>query len=766
MSLGQGSHGGNTCVNEVFDTPRLTMSMYVSYMCQQEECRRLRQSVRCGLIKPMRVGELEERARGLREAKVKDWREFELLRLSHLRDRASEKGRKKELRECVEKLQLLSTPEEKERLLNVPFDIDADPFMDPDYESDEEDLPADDAPVEMSAPPSAQEKFLPTRFSEKGNSTGSAEKLYNHRDSGIALESHKSIYDTQQKSFAWAQKDSVNTMNGRPTADMQAQGWNSLSDTPSDKNMLAGQSKAGWGDGPRVRDQSTGWNQGSFGRKEMRWTSNSVGNVQSGGWRRSENVQVSPRFPVNQAEVAAERTSGPVFSPMQTPTPALGGAPFVSGANTGTMLLDSEKEKVWCYLDPTRTVQGPFTMEQLRKWEKTNLFPLDLRIWRVTESQDNTVLLSDALAGRFANRGLRGPAHPLPGSIQSHVNGIPVQGLNVNNVSIGQNGNGITSGSAQGILSSPLPQKQRPVVQSFQSSVQGLHAHSFIPGPMQGPNAQGFSSAASVHAPNLHGFPTVPTQGANARNFAPAPTQGPYVNNFSAAPLQGTPIQGPNVTGYPPNVTQGVNILPGQVQTPMVMQGRPQGPNIIIGQMQGPNVHSGQAQTPNVMPGSNFGGSAHSGHPRGPHANQFPMGAAPGAVHTNAPHMGQVVSSSNMDFRNVNLPNRHTNEWQEVGRRSGPDRQFGGPSSNMEAANEGGARVIPTRSPWRQGHSGASRQDNRDAHNRGQFGRSNFKSSEHFQGSDGRFVPKKDLFCKYFSRGQCKKGQACDFRHE
>ncbi|MCO5612268.1 hypothetical protein L7F22_066533 [Adiantum nelumboides] len=35
MSLGQSSHGGNTCVNEVFDTPRLTMSMYVSYMCQQ-----------------------------------------------------------------------------------------------------------------------------------------------------------------------------------------------------------------------------------------------------------------------------------------------------------------------------------------------------------------------------------------------------------------------------------------------------------------------------------------------------------------------------------------------------------------------------------------------------------------------------------------------------------------------------------------------------------------------------------------------------------
>ncbi|KAI5075894.1 hypothetical protein GOP47_0009970 [Adiantum capillus-veneris] len=731
----------------------------------EEECRRLRQSVRCGLIKPMRVGELEERARALREAKVKDWREFELLRLSHLRDRASEKGRKKELRECVEKLQLLSTPEEKERLLNAPFDIDADPFMDPDYESDEEDLPAEDVPVEMNAPQSTQEKFLPTtRFSEKGNS---AEKLYNHRDSGGVLESHKSLHDTQQKTFSWAQKDPGNGVNGRQTADLQTQGWNSLPDMPNDINTLPGQIKAGWGDGGRVRDQATGWNQGSFGRKEVRWTSNSGGNVQNsggGGWRRSENVEMTPRFPVHQADVPAERASGPVFSPIQTPTPAMPVAPLVSGANTGTMVIDSEKEKVWCYLDPTRTVQGPFTMEQLRKWEKTNLFPLDLRIWRVNESQDVAVLLSDVLAGRFASRGLVGPSHLLPGSAQgTHVNGIPVQGLNANNVSIGQNGGGVVpSGSAQGILSGPVPPPQRPVIQSFQSSVQGRHVHTFTPGPMQGPNAQGFSSTASVHAPNIHGFPGVPTQGANVRAFAPPPTQGPYVNNFSAAPLQGTPIQGP---GYPPNVAQGVNVVPGQVQAPMVMQGRPQGPSMTLGQMQGPNVHPGHAQAPNVMHGSHVG-NAPLGHPRGPHTNHFPMGAATGAVHNNAPQMGQVVSS---DFRNATLPNRHMNDWQDTGRRSGSDQQFGGPppSNMMEAAHEGGARVIPTRGSWRQGGPGASRHDNRDAHNRGQFGRSqNFRGSDHFQGSDGRFLPKKDLFCKYYSRGLCKKGQACDFRHE
>lgn len=51
----------------------------------------------------------------------------------------------------MEKLQLLNTPEEKERLLKAPFDIDADPHMDPDYESDEE-VPVDDGQGHLVLP--------------------------------------------------------------------------------------------------------------------------------------------------------------------------------------------------------------------------------------------------------------------------------------------------------------------------------------------------------------------------------------------------------------------------------------------------------------------------------------------------------------------------------------------------------------------------------------------------------------------------------------
>ncbi|KAG9142502.1 hypothetical protein Leryth_017012 [Lithospermum erythrorhizon] len=111
----------------------------------EDECKRLRQSMKCGLINRLTVGDILDKARELQTAKVNDWLETEVVRLSHLRDRASDMGRKKELRECVEKLQLLKTPEERQRRLDAEIpEIHADPKMDPTYESEEDDIDFDE----------------------------------------------------------------------------------------------------------------------------------------------------------------------------------------------------------------------------------------------------------------------------------------------------------------------------------------------------------------------------------------------------------------------------------------------------------------------------------------------------------------------------------------------------------------------------------------------------------------------------------------------
>ncbi|KAL2459058.1 Zinc finger CCCH domain-containing protein 44 [Forsythia ovata] len=62
----------------------------------EDECRRLRQSMRCGLLKQLTVGEIQKKAMALQEVRLNDQLEAEILRLKHLRNRATEKGIKKE----------------------------------------------------------------------------------------------------------------------------------------------------------------------------------------------------------------------------------------------------------------------------------------------------------------------------------------------------------------------------------------------------------------------------------------------------------------------------------------------------------------------------------------------------------------------------------------------------------------------------------------------------------------------------------------------
>lgn len=56
------------------------------------------------------------------------------------------------------------------------------------------------------------------------------------------------------------------------------------------------------------------------------------------------------------------------------------------------------EQPVWHYQDPTGKVHGPFSMSLLCKLKGTEYFSPDLRIWRVDEKQENSILLSDALS--------------------------------------------------------------------------------------------------------------------------------------------------------------------------------------------------------------------------------------------------------------------------------------------------------------------------------------------------------------------------------
>ncbi|GAB2287387.1 hypothetical protein Dimus_021765 [Dionaea muscipula] len=74
---------------------------------------------------------------------------------------------------------------------------------------------------------------------------------------------------------------------------------------------------------------------------------------------------------------------------------------------SGMVVSDNkELEKNWHYQDPSGKIQGPFCMLQLRKWNTNGYFPINLRIWRVDENHDQSILLIDALTQSQSVMGL------------------------------------------------------------------------------------------------------------------------------------------------------------------------------------------------------------------------------------------------------------------------------------------------------------------------------------------------------------------------
>lgn len=317
----------------------------------EEECKRLRQSIKCGLTSRLTVGGILDKATEIQAARVSDWLESEIVRVSHLRDRASEKGRRKELRECVEKLQLLKTPEERWRRLDEVPEVHADPNMDPDHESEEHDSEED----------SKQDPFTKPR--------------------GSVL----SRRGREPISPRGANFSSVDSWSGlRQNSGKNYEVTRNLSNIDfSNKN-----------------DESA-----SMGGIPFEGARGSIGTQQA----TMEKV-MSPIKSVNagQGSLSFARSESFAGAALENPQPSL---PAVVSENA---IKINESEKMWHYKDPAGKVQGPFSIVQLRKWSKNGYFPADLQIWKTTETEDDSILLTDALEGKFQKHLVQLKTNPSP----------------------------------------------------------------------------------------------------------------------------------------------------------------------------------------------------------------------------------------------------------------------------------------------------------------------------------------------------------------
>ncbi|XP_043708182.1 zinc finger CCCH domain-containing protein 19-like isoform X2 [Telopea speciosissima] len=320
-------------------TEKISIDTISNQEFSEDECKRLRQSIKCGFIKRMMVGQVQDKAIALQVVRVNDWLESEKLRLSHLRDRASEKGRRKELRECVEKLQLLNTPEERSRRLQEVPEVHTDPNMDPSHESDEEGENDD----------SRRDNYVRSRDAGFGRigrepiSPGKGGSIYND--------------------YSWSGGRKDSTASWEPS------------------KTVSGKGSLDRGDGSSVPVERTA---------EAAWT--------LGRDVHQPNTFAKPKTQVAMTGSDTSAWTNPAASRSGSSSGLAKESPSSPSLQLSTI---NDTEKMWHYLDPAGKIQGPFSMVQLRKWSTTGYFPADLRIWRTTERRDDSILLTDALNGKF-----------------------------------------------------------------------------------------------------------------------------------------------------------------------------------------------------------------------------------------------------------------------------------------------------------------------------------------------------------------------------
>uniref|UniRef100_A0A0E0JRW2 GYF domain-containing protein n=1 Tax=Oryza punctata TaxID=4537 RepID=A0A0E0JRW2_ORYPU len=85
-------------------------------------------------------------------------------------------------------------------------------------------------------------------------------------------------------------------------------------------------------------------------------------------------------------------------------TVPIGRVPAIAALHTlQAMNPPGEHEYIWNYADPQGKVQGPFTMAHMRKWHRDRFFPPDFRVWRLGQTQNDSILLTEAMGLKFSS---------------------------------------------------------------------------------------------------------------------------------------------------------------------------------------------------------------------------------------------------------------------------------------------------------------------------------------------------------------------------
>ncbi|KDP45960.1 hypothetical protein JCGZ_11863 [Jatropha curcas] len=345
----------------------------------EEECEDLHQRIRDGLLRQPTIVELEEKVQVLHQDVTNHWLVRELALLQKLIDRANEKGWRKELFEYLDRRQLLQTPDEKSRLLREVPKVIAEEI---EAEVTPEDIP-DDA--------------------ENGNH-GSPESTLNGGSKII-------VRDVAAKELpsAWISFSVDSTGNQATFATTKQNNgtdyWLDAQEKQPNEVFCDSNSKM-QPMNAQEHSQDCRLNAQQKQPTDISCDSNcKLQPVNAQEHSRDCQLDAPQKQPTEISCGSNDKTQ-----PMNTQQHSRGGINVQvidlsddddddenEDSNVSEALHYDLASYVWYYTDPQGEVQGPFSINSLKRWNDADYFPPGFKIWMMGQSPREAVLLSDIL---------------------------------------------------------------------------------------------------------------------------------------------------------------------------------------------------------------------------------------------------------------------------------------------------------------------------------------------------------------------------------
>ncbi|XP_052144413.1 zinc finger CCCH domain-containing protein 44-like isoform X1 [Oryza glaberrima] len=441
------------CVSNLWDD--IKISMLSEEDIEEDECNDLLLLAKKGLFKRPTVADLEEKAASIHVDIVNHWIDRELMRLEKEIERAHEKGWRQELHELFNKKRLLSTQDERQRrLAEVPEAI-------PDTgesKRDEFGVAASNHLEENKGatghvPNSVKVLMEDSRGATghiadsvkvlmeglPGGATARVADVFNvdmakSQDASGQVTDYLEVVEEETPEDASGQvADILELVEEETSEDASGQVASILEvveeETPEapGKNLCNGGIPGSGLQNKMHNAQDGGTAQGSDmcnggntsrrlnDRKSVIVIDSDSDEDEDPHPEQHEPERAAPRAamdvvmaPTHGAPVAMNGTSAPTLPCAKRgkngTTAPKGRVPAIAALHAlQSMNAPGEHEYIWNYADPQGKVQGPFTMEHMRNWHRNRFFPPDFRVWRLGQTQNDSVLLTEAMGLKFSS---------------------------------------------------------------------------------------------------------------------------------------------------------------------------------------------------------------------------------------------------------------------------------------------------------------------------------------------------------------------------